>query len=503
MQLSVEEKKSVEEMTAWFVIKIPADECSTRLDAELDKLAESAELPGFRKGKAPRALLLRRYGDEVRGQIENAVIGEAVRQVFEEKKIRTIRDPRIENFSSSESEGLSFEVIADCLPDIGSIDLGAFSFERLELEEVPTETIERELESLAESHRAVSKPEPARAAVLGDMVLVHARAEKDGEEISALGGPLRLVLGRKVEGDEQAAKTAASFDKALTGANVGDEREVPYTVPEAVAQGNKDLAGKKVDMKLRVVEIYALSEPPTAAELAKGMGLPDEAGLRGRIRAQIAEAAEQASERILRRAIFDNFADKFDFPLPKRVLEDEFHALVHAEQQEAAQAAGQAAGQGEAANDNGANDNGANEGAEGVEGEGVSPSAAGASGAEAQAQAHSHPELPKARQKELRSAAERRLRIGVVLSEIAHQNAIRVSPEELRNAMAVSAQRYGERAQEALAQMERDPRIAQSIHGSLLEEKVFRYIVKSSKLAHRAVPLSDLEAALAKTEEAA
>ena len=103
----------------------------------------------------------------------------------------------------------------------------------------------------------------------------------------------------------------------------------------------------------------------------------------------------------------------------------------------------------------------------------------------------------------MRSAAERRLRIGVVLSEIAHQNAIRVSPEELRNAMAVSAQRYGERAQEALAQMERDPRIAQSIHGSLLEEKVFRYIVKSSKLAHRAVPLSDLEAALAKTEEAA
>ena len=490
MQLSVEDKKA-EGMTERFVIKVPAEECNTRIDAELDKLSESAELPGFRKGKAPRALLLRRYGDEIRSQVENAAINEAVRQVLEEKKIRTIREPRLENFSASESDGLAFEVVAERLPDIGNIDLGKFSFERLELEEVPAETIERELESLAESHRAVSKPEPARPAALGDMVLVHARAEKDGEEIPALGGPLRLVLGRTVEGDTQAAKTAASFDKALTGASVGDERKVAYTVPEAVAQGNQELAGKQVDMKLRVVEVYALGAPPTAAELAKGMGLPDEAGLRGRIRAQIAEAAEQASERILRRAIFDNFADQFDFPLPEQVLEDEFHALVHAEQHEAAQAAGQEAQQG-AANDNGA-------GAEATESTESTESTETTEGEHK----HKHPELPKARQKELRNAAERRLRIGVVLSEIAHQNAIRVSPEELRGAMAASAQRYGERAQEALAQMERDPRIAQSLHGSLLEEKVFRYIVKSSKLAHRPVPLSDLEAALAKTEEAA
>ena len=289
------------------------------------------------------------------------------------------------------------------------------------------------------------------------------------------------LLGRAVEGgDKQAVETAASFDKALAGASIGDERAVAYVVPEAVAQGNKDLAGKQVDMKLRVVEIFALGEAPTAAELAKGMGLPDEAGLRGRIRAQIAEAAEQASERILRRAIFDNFAEKFDFPLPEQVLEDEFHSLVHAEQQAEQEATGQGAEQGGAV----ANDN-------------------GDATASVPEETQKPPELSKARTKELRSAAERRLRIGVVLSEIAHQNAIRVSADEIRSAMAASAQRYGERAQEALTQMQNDPRIAESLHGSLLEEKVFRYIVKSSKLAHRAVPLADLEAALAKIEEAA
>ena len=194
MQFSVEENES-KGMTKRFLVKIPAEECNARLDGELDKLAESAELPGFRKGKAPRALLLRRFGDEVREKIEDAVIREAVSQIFEERGIRTIRPPRMENFASSESDGLSFSVIAEELPDVGTIDLGKFSFERLELEDVPSETIERELESLAESHRAVSKPEPMRPAALGDMVLVHARAEKDGEEISALGGPLRLVAG--------------------------------------------------------------------------------------------------------------------------------------------------------------------------------------------------------------------------------------------------------------------------------------------------------------------
>ena len=489
LNLSVSEDKSDKDgLTARFAIAVPAGEIDSRFDAEIDKLTETASVSGFRPGKVPRALIVRKHGEQLRQQIQHGLVQQAAAQVLAEREIRTIRPPRVEDFASDEG-GLSFSVVVERLPEVGVIDTSKLSFERLELDEVPDETLEREINSLAERYRSVSKLEEPRPAALGDMVLVHARAEKDGVEIPSLSGPLRLVLGRGADTapDENDKKTAKDFDEALVGASVSDERDIPYTVPVAVAADRPELAGAEVRMKLRLLDILALGEVPSRAELAEKLGLPDENGLRGRVRAQLADAAEQASERILRRSILDNFASAYDFELPPQVLEDEYQSLIHAEQNAHAEQA-QAA---QTANDNAPA--GASAGAGVAEAEGIGEGALPSLPPEPV-------ELPKERLDELHRAAERRLRVGVVLSEIARQNAIQISPEEMQSALVASAQQYGERAQEALEHIKQNPQITESIHGSLLEEKVFQFIVKSAKLKRRSVPLAELESALASTE---
>ena len=166
MDLDIKELRKDEQVEE-LEVRLPAAVWSERLEKELETLAERANLPGFRPGKAPRALLLRRYGDEIRNDLQDALVRESLQQILEERGIRTLRTPRVEGVTAGDADGLVYRVTCERMPEIGKIELSEFSFEVLDLEEVPTEAIDEEVGNLAERNRQVAKVEEERGGARG------------------------------------------------------------------------------------------------------------------------------------------------------------------------------------------------------------------------------------------------------------------------------------------------------------------------------------------------
>ena len=223
MDLDIKELRKDEQVEE-LEVRLPAAVWSERLEKELETLAERANLPGFRPGKAPRALLLRRYGDEIRNDLQDALVRESLQQILEERGIRTLRTPRVEGVTAGDADGLVYRVTCERMPEIGKIELSEFSFEALDLEEVPTEAIDEEVGNLAERNRQVAKVEEERGAREGELLLVHTQGTVDGAPHPQLQGPAQIVPGRGAYPEP--------FEKALVGMRKGEEKTIPLPLPE-------------------------------------------------------------------------------------------------------------------------------------------------------------------------------------------------------------------------------------------------------------------------------
>ncbi|MGR4001013.1 MAG: trigger factor [Alphaproteobacteria bacterium] len=463
-------------LTEEIEVRLPRGEWDARLEVELQRLSERANIPGFRPGKAPRALLLRRFGEGLEKDVQNTLIQESLREIFTEGDVRPIRPPRIESAGLVESEGLVYRAIFERMPEIGPIDLGLFSFEALDLDEVPGDAIDGEVSALVRRNRPVKRLDSPRGALLGDLVLLHAEGMIEGVMHEGLSGPVQIVLGD--------GEYPADFEETVVGMDLGEEREIKMTLPES--HGDALLAGKVAVVRVRLKEVFEVGEVPDVEALAKSLGLPDGHGLRGRVRANIADTAQRASDRVLRRAILDGLESHFTFELPGEALEDEYQGLlVAAEEQSRLQSDGGDGHDGHdhdhdhsraSANDNvDVNDNG-----------GTAPASTPVVAAR---------EVSQDEKDSLRKVAGRRLRLGVVLSEIARQNGLQVTAGEVEAAMRAESQRYPGQEGEALERMRKDPNFASDLRGPLLEEKVFRFIEKTAKLKRRSVSLEELHRA--------
>ena len=443
-------------LTEEIEVRLPYADWNSRLETELQKLSERANLPGFRPGKAPRALLLRRFGEDLQRDLQNSLIQESIQQIFQEREVRPMRAARIESAQVSESDGLVYRAVFEHMPEIGAIDLSKLSFEAPELDEVPAEAINAEIDELKQRHRPVKRLEQQRAAAIGDMVLLQADGTINGEAQEGLSGPLRLVLGD--------GEYPQEFEEGVAGMNVGEERALTLKVPTR----DENTSGE-VAMRVKLEEVFEVGAAPETEELARALGLPDEHGLRGRVRANIAETAQAAAERVLRRVILDDLETRFNFALPGEALEDEYQTLLVAAEERLG-ISNTAAAPAPADNDN--------------------------AGADTKTTETPPREMSEKDKTILRAAAERRLRLGVVLSEIARQNGLQVTASEIDAAMTAEARRYHGRENEALEQMRKDPHFAHDLRGPLLEDKVFRFIERTAKVKRRQVTLAELNSAV-------
>ena len=437
---------SAEGLKHELTVVVAAAEIEKKIQDRLAEIGRSVRLPGFRQGKAPLALLKKRYGPSVMGEVVERTVNDSSSEAIKEHKLRPALQPKIEIVSFNEGKDLEYKLAVEVLPEIGPVSLDGIALERWKAE-IPDSEIDQALERIAKQQRKTAPVE--RAADKGDFVRIDFKGTIDG--VAFPGGSadnylLELGSGGFIPG----------FEDQLVGAKAGETRTVAVTFP--ADYGNADLAGKAAAFVVTVKEVRQVESQPIDESLAAAVGMENLAELRQAVRERIEREYGGIARQKLKRELLDQLAARHAFAVPAGMLDLEFQSLwreVEAERKRA--------------KDGGAPD----------------------------------PELGKddAELKvEFQALSERRVRLGLLLNEIGRTNSITVAAEELNRAVIDRARGFPGREREVLDFYRNNPQALDSLRAPIYEDKVVDFIVGKVNVTERSVPPAELTAAVTKEE---
>ena len=425
-----------------FKIVVPAGDLSAKVDERLAELAQTAQLPGFRKGKVPVGLLKKQYGQALYGEALEQAVNQSTAKAIEDRGLRPALQPRVDLKELAEGKDVEFEVAVEVLPEIGKLDFSGIELERLKAE-VPAKDVDDALERVAKANREQKPVDPPRPAQKGDALKLDFVGSVDGTEFP--GGKaedyvLELGSGSFIPG----------FEDQLIGAEVDKPLDVKVTFP--ADYGNAELAGKEAVFKCTVKEIREFVDKPADDELAKKNNFENLEAMRKAVADRIGQDYAQVSRSMIKRQLLDKLADGHKFAVPEGLVEGEFNAIW--------QRVEEAKKNGEKLEDD-----------------------------------------EEKMRTEYREIAERRIRLGLLLADVGRSNAIDVTPEELNQAVMREAMRYPGQERQVLEFYGKNAELKEQLRAPIFEEKTVDFILELAKVNEKSVTPEELLKAARETEE--
>ncbi len=228
-----------------YKVVIAASDIAEKMAHRLQEIGQQVRLPGFRPGKVPVNILKQRFGSSVMGEVLERAVTDSSNQALTERGLRPALQPKIEIVSFDEGKDLEYTMALEVLPDIKVMDFAQIELEGLTVE-VPDQEVQAVLERLAGSHKRTQALSKKRKARSDDVLVIDFRGSVDGEELPGMAGEgHHLELGSN--------RFVAGFEEQLIGIDVGEEREITVTFPEAYV--NDKLAGKDAVFQVKVHDI--------------------------------------------------------------------------------------------------------------------------------------------------------------------------------------------------------------------------------------------------------
>ncbi len=418
-------------------VTVDAKEIDKEIDAHLVEYSKKVTLPGFRKGKVPMDLMKQRYGRAVMGEVLEKAVNDSSAKALMEKKLKPAMQPKIEVTSFDEGKDLKFTINVEVLPTFKIMDMKGIKLEK-PVAKVEKKAINEALEQVAKGNKDSVKVE--RAAKKGDVVVMtfHGRTKDDNHKhpgMHAHGHKLELGSGQFIEG----------FEAQLTGKKAGDKVEVNVKFPDEYHA--EELKGREAIFDVEVEEIQEYAETKIDEEFAKKLGFEDKKGLEAAVEEQIQSQHDQLSRMKLKRALLDVLDEGHDFDVPAGMLDMEYEAILQQVRMERQ--------------------------AELKDGK---------------------LELEKGEEEELRAICERRVRLGMVLSEIGQTNNIQVNDQELQRAVIREAQRYPGQEAQIFEYYKKNRAALDSLRAPLFEDKVVDFILELADVKEKTMSVEELSA---------
>lgn len=416
-----------------YKIAVPAAQLREKVDGKLVELGHKLKIPGFRPGKVPMSLLKQRYEQSVMGEVLEESVQQSSQQLMTERNLRPAGQPKVELVGEfKDGADLEFSMAMEVIPEVTPMDFTTVSLERVGVE-VPDSEVDDSLQRIAKRQRASEPVADDVAAANGDIAVIDFVGSIDGVEFDggkADGHYLELGSGSFIPG----------FEEQLIGSKKGDKKTVKVTFP--ADYGNSGLAGKEASFAVTVQEVRRLKDVPVDDELAKSLGLTDLGDLKKQARERIEKEYGAVSRARVKRKLLDILADNHNFTLPESLVDAEFGAIwtqIEADLK--------------------------------------------ADRLDEEDKGKSEDELKK----EYREIAERRVKLGLLLSEVGRQNNIQVPNEELSRALIQEAQRYPGQQQQVIEYYQRSPEALNQLRAPLYEEKVVDFILERAKVSERKI----------------
>lgn len=422
-----------------FTVTVPAAEIASKRDARLKEVAANLNLPGFRPGKVPVSLAKQRYGESVWAEVLEQTVSDALRNVFDERGIRPVGQPKVDLVSGQTDDGkdLEFTVEAEILPEIAVPDLSDLALTRLKAN-VSDEAINKVLEDIAKRGRTFEVVEEVRPVAKGDVVAIDFVGKRDGVPFE--GGSAEDV-NVEIGGEG----FIPGFAEQIEGMKPGEEKVITVTFPEDY--GATELAGKEATFDIKAKQIKKPVDAPIDDELAKKMGFESLDQLKDLIRKQIEGEYDQLSRLRIKRELLDELAKKTDFTAPEGMVDAEFNQIWARVEED--RKSGQL------------DDEDKNKDEETL-------------------------------RADYRKIAERRVKLGLLLAEIGRKNNITVTPDELGRAVRAEAMRYPGQEKQVFEFFQKNPQAAESLRGPIFENKVVDYLIELAKVTDKEVTPEEL-----------
>ncbi|MEO3430024.1 trigger factor [Pelagibius sp. CAU 1746] len=415
-----------------FKVVIEAKEINEKVENRLREISARVKVPGFRPGKAPIKLLKQRYGPSVMGEVLERAVTDSSAQAINERGLRPAVQPKIEIDSFEDGKDLEYSMAVELLPEFEPMDFSKIELERVKIV-VPEEEVTSALDRLAASRKESKPLETARPSQSGDVVVIDFKGTVHGEALPGMAGEdHHLELGSNT--------FIAGFEDQLIGAAVGEERTVNVTFPEGY--GNEKLSGQPAVFECTVKEIRESVPAELNDELATSMGAESLDDLKEKVKERLAQDYDGLSRMRMKREILDQLAENHDFAVPESMVDLEFDAIWR---------------QVEHDREHGR----------------VDPDDEGKDDEEMKA--------------EYRDIAERRVRLGLLLSEVGRLNQIEVAQDEVNRALFQEAQRHPGQEQQVLEFYRNNPEALAQLRAPLFEDKVIDFIIDLAKVNEREV----------------
>lgn len=425
-----------------YTLTIPASAIEARVDAEIKRVAPQVRMPGFRPGKVPANLVRKMHGDAMLQEALNTSIQEGIQSLIADKQLRPAVQPSVELVEGyAPGKDAELKVELEVLPQVPAPAIDNLKLERLTVP-VDDAAVDAQLQKFADQQKRWDDAGD-KAAETGDLVTVDF-VGKTMDGVAFDGG-----TGTDMAVEIGAGRLIPGFEDQVIGAKAGEERQIKVTFP--ADYGAKELAGKDATFDLTIKSVKTAGASVIDEELATSLGLESLDQLKGLLKGQIEQEHNGLTRTYMKRKLLDQLAEGHDFDVPPSMVEAEFNQIWQQLQHEATHEA--------------------------------DPEAA--------------LKEMEAEREDYRKIAERRVRLGLLLSEIGQANGVEVSQQEMQRLMMQAAQQYGpEDRQRFIQYVQQDPMAAAQLRAPLYEDKVVDFLFDKAEVTDRETTREELEAAI-------
>jgi len=300
-------------------IEIEPDEINRELDRAYNELKRSVVLKGFRPGHAPRPLLERFFGDQVRGDVTQKLVKEYTEKALEENSLTPVIPPEIVTEETDLKKALKFSAVFDLKPELEVKDYQDLKVQTPTIE-VTEEEVDAELARMRERRGVLKKVEGRTTVAENDFVVAAFEGFEDGKAIEGTKVDDRLM---KISSET----LAHGIDKVLVGAVAGTEVRNSRSYPDDYSE--KEIAGKNVEWRATVKEIYNHVIPELDAEFAKDEGFDDLDALRAKAREVLEMRARNEANGRARQGLIDLIIERNPVELPESLVARETRTIEH------------------------------------------------------------------------------------------------------------------------------------------------------------------------------
>lgn len=428
-----------------FKISVPASDLDAKADAKLVDLKDKVKLNGFRPGKVPVSHLKKVYGRSVMAETIDQTIRDTNTQIFTDRGFRLATEPKItmpteqkevEELLAGKSD-LTYTVAIEVVPTIQLADFKSFSVEKPVVDVTDAE-VDEAIKRIAEQNRPYAAKTEGAKAENGDRVTISFKGSIDGVPFDGgTGEGIQVVIG--------AGQFIPGFEEQLVGMGVGETRTLKVSFPKNYA--SEKLAGQPAEFETTATLIEAPGATEVNDEFAKTLGLESLDKLKEAARERLVAEFAGATRQRVKRALLDRLDDSHKFEAPPSLIEEEFNLMWNSIKAEM-----------ESSGKTFADENTTEEAAK----------------------------------EEYQKIADRRVRLGLVLSEIGEKNKITVTDDEVSRAVIERARQMPGREKEVWDYYRSNANALAQLRAPIYEDKVVDFILELAQVTEKKVSREDL-----------